>query len=181
MHYYPLVKEMLKDVAEVVEIPENCDHTKKTKKKLKKWLKGLDGSTLSLVHFNNGVHDISRYVKKKSNQVPLPKYIQNLQKIIGILRTQTPATLIWATSTPIIEERHFNIEKGKLASLERIQAYNREAILLMKSEQIPINDLNSVIIDGGIDSCMSEDGIHMAEKGNKLLADAVARTLQKYL
>ncbi len=181
MAYYPLVAKLLENEAEVVEIPENGDHTAKTKKKLKKWLKGLDGSTLALVHFNNGAHDIKRLFDKKKNRTPLEKYLKNQLGIIKILRASTPAKLIWATTTPVMQDRHFRVEKTNFIAADQIELYNRKARELMQREGIPVNDLNRIITNGGAETCLSEDGVHMAEKGNRLLAEAVAEALRKCL
>ena len=43
---------------------------------------------------------------------------------------------------------------------------------------VPVNDLHKVIANVNPDTCLRKDGVHMNEKGNKLLADAVAGAIK---
>ena len=182
MNYAPIVAKILENEAEVVHIvDDNGEHTKKTKKNLVKWLKQADGKTLSIIHFNNGLHDLSWHVKKKKSKVPIPKYEKNLHKIIQMFRKKTSAKLLWATITPIDEEKHKTTNPVHLVREDLHIEYNKISLKVMKEENIPVNDIESVIRNEGIDKCMIEDGVHMNEYGYNLLANVVADFLRKYL
>jgi lysophospholipase L1-like esterase len=181
MNYAPIVAKILENEAEIVHIvDENGEHTKKTKEKLVKWLKQVDGSTLSIIHFNNGVHDLSWNVKKKKSKVPISKYEKNLHKIIQIFREKTSAKLLWATLTPINTEKHKKTKPNFLVREDLHSQYNKIALKVMEEEGIPVNDIGSVIINEGIEKCMVEDGVHMNDHGYKLLANTVADFLRQY-
>jgi hypothetical protein len=181
-HYTPLVAKLLENVAEIVQIQdENGKHTKRTEKKLIKWLKRVDGSCLSIIHFNNGLHDLAWHRKKKKSRVPLEKYKKNLCKMIEKFHANSPAKLIFATTTPVLTERHKTINPTYMVWEDLQVEYNNTAKAIMTQEQIPVNDLDSVIRREGVEKCLSQDGVHMTEFGNILLARTVAEFLRNHL
>lgn len=180
MRYAPIVKEHFKATANVIIIKENCQDSKKVLTHLPKWLKQAKAPDIKIIHFNCGLHDIKRMHGSETNQQPLPQYETNLQKIVDLMKEKTNAQLIWATTTPVIYELH---HKNK--DFDRFEAdvelYNAAAKKIIDQHQIPINDLNAVIKNNGINLCISQDGVHMNEKGNNLLANAVISSLGYYL
>jgi isoamyl acetate esterase len=180
MAYLPLVQKDLAEEAEIFMIKQNCEDSRKIKKKLKKWLKNGKKKPFDVIHFNCGLHDIKKKFNKTDLQVGIEEYQQNLKGIIKILKSRTKAKLVWATTTPVIYERHHEV-KGFDRVEEDVKRYNAVAVEIMKNAKIPINDLNQVITSNSIPECILPDGVHMTEKGNRALADAVVKTLLEYL
>ena len=58
------------------------------------------------VHLNAGLHDLKVAKTGGQRQVPLEAYETNLREIVRRARAETSASLILATSTPILDERH---------------------------------------------------------------------------
>jgi lysophospholipase L1-like esterase len=180
MHYAPLVKNKLKGKAIVVEIPKNGGDSKNVKKHLKKWLKKAHSNSLDIIHLNCGLHDIKRQFNATKNQQPLENYKENLKGIVSCLKDITRAKLVWATTTPVIYERHHAV-KGFDRFEEDVKEYKAAATAIMKKCNIPINDLNKVITGNSVAECLLPDGVHMTEKGNGLLADAVSGCITRLL
>jgi lysophospholipase L1-like esterase len=176
MAYAPLVRERLQGKAEVLDVSENCEDSHKYLKRLQKWLKKADAANLDIIHFNCGLHDIKRKFKSIKNQQSIEKYQINLIDIIAQLRKNSPAKLIWATTTPVIYELHHK-NKGFDRFEADVLRYNNIATKIMEDHQIPINNLNQIIEKNSPETCIREDGVHMTEKGNNLLAEAVSAFL----
>jgi lysophospholipase L1-like esterase len=180
MAYAPIVQLNLGSKADILHPKENCEDSNRIRKRIKKWLKQFDGNTLTIIHINCGLHDIKRKYNSAKHQVPIRKYEENLREILRILQSETPAQIIWATTTPVIFERH-HARKGFDRFLEDIDTYNQKALQIMKDANIAINDLNHIIQTNNPSECILEDGVHMTEKGNSLLASAVTEKLKEYL
>jgi lysophospholipase L1-like esterase len=147
---------------------------------VQKWLHKAGTGQLRVVHINSGLHDIKRVYGSDHRQQPLPTYIDNLRWIVTTLRAGSSALLMWATTTPVIFERH-HARKGFDRFEEDVDEYNKAALALMEELQIPVDDLHGVIMRHGKERAISEDGVHMTDEGNRVLADAVAETLRRYL
>jgi lysophospholipase L1-like esterase len=180
MRYAPFVKNHFKDTANVIIIKENCEDSQKVLTNLSKWLKQAKAPAIKIIHFNCGLHDIKRKFNSDINQQPLPQYENNLKQIVQILKEKTDAQLIWATTTPVIYELHHK-NKGFDRFEQDVDAYNIAAKRIIDQNHIPINDLNTVIMNNGKSQCISQDGVHMNERGNNLLANAVISTLTYHL
>ncbi|MFX0100210.1 MAG: SGNH/GDSL hydrolase family protein [Candidatus Hodarchaeota archaeon] len=180
MHYAPLVKKKFDGRVEIVEIPENGGDSGNIKVNLDKWLKLARSESLSIIHFNCGLHDIKRQFNQETNQQPIESYEINLKEIVAHLKEKTKAKLIWATTTPVMYERH-HARKGFDRFEEDVEQYNEVATSIMQENNIPINDLNKVIKDDIVHKCLRPDGVHMKKRGNKLLANAVVEFLKSYL
>ena len=180
MGYYPIVKESLIDLANVIEIPESGEDSKKVLKNIQKWIKQANLGEEAIIHLNCGLHDIKRKFWKKKNQQPIKKYKSNLEKIVKILKENTDVKLIWATTTPVIFKRHHE-RKGFDRHEEDVTAYNEVALDLMKRENIEINDLYNIIMENKGEECIGYDGVHMTETGNKLLGKKVVAILKAKL
>ena len=182
MNYTPLVSDLLKNEAEIVQITtENGEHTKKTKKKLKKWLKQVKGQSLDYIHFNNGLHDLSWSIKKKKSKVPIEEYETNLKDLLALFHKYTSAKIFFASTTPILTERHKITNPTHLVREDLHQQYNQCARKIMAENHIPIDDLESIIINAGVEKCLLPDGVHMTEEGNQLLANQVATFLREQI
>jgi lysophospholipase L1-like esterase len=180
MRYTPLVARALKGVARVIIIKENCEDSAKVRANVQKWLHKAGPDQLRVIHINSGLHDIKRAYGSDRRQQPLSEYIDNWRWIISTLRAGTCGQLVWATTTPVIFERH-HAKKGFDRFEEDVDEYNKAALTIMKELQIPIDDLYGVIMRHGKERAIGEDGVHMTEAGNRALADAVTTALRVYL
>ncbi len=181
--YTPLVRELLKDLAEVVRpvkddgSPENCEGTTKGVQELERWLG--DGKW-DVIHFNFGLHDLKHIDPetgknsmnpKDPQQAPLKKYRQNLDDIVERLK-QTGAHLIFATTTP-----YPNPVDGPLRKPGEPQKYNEAALKVMKKHQVQVNDLYS-FVKPQMEKLMIKKNVHFTDEGSRALAGEVVRFIK---
>lgn len=96
----------------------------------------LSETKYDVIHFNFGLNDIFRG-RNGAWHSPSEKYAENLSKIVALLKTNG-AKIIWASTTPIPASAPHNPEGDELI-------YNAAAEKVMKKNNIPINDLHSVV------------------------------------
>lgn len=172
--YEPLVREKLAGKAEVWGPEENGGDSRNVLAHLDAW--ALERPA-EVIHLNCGLHDL-KVMPDGCYQVDLEEYADNLRHIVDRLKSETDAALIWATSTPIVDERHQARENFPAKRFEAdVERYNRAALEVVNRAGLTVNDLHGVIEKGGITECVSPDGVHMTERGYALLADAVARAV----
>src|SRR6185312_5910715 len=106
------------------------------------------------------------------------QYAANLKAIVERLRKATPH-LIFASTTPIIDDRH----AARKADFDRfdkdVTAYNARAAKVMLGLGVPVNDLYAVVQDGGPANLLGKDGTHYTPAGYDRLADAVADSISR--
>ncbi len=175
--YAPLVAKQLAGIAEVIQPKENGGDSANTLKLLDKW---LEDSKPLIVHFNCGLHDLKFGKKSQVFQVPPADYEKNLKSIVERLQKTTP-NVIFATTTPIEDERH----AARKADFDRfdkdVKAYNERAVKVMLELGIPVDDLNRIVQDGGPAALLDKDGTHYTAAGNERLADAVTDCIKRRL
>lgn len=176
MGYRPLVQQSLSDKVNILGITGNGGDNDNLLKNLDEWVINREAD---LVHFNCGLHDLKFERDTKLYQQPIDVYEANLRRIVEKLK-KTDKKLIWATTTPVIDERH-NKVKPFDRYLRDVQAYNRVALAIMNEAGIIVDDLYSVIQINDVGACLVADGVHATELGNKLLADAVCASLLREL
>lgn len=176
MGYRPLVQQRLSDKIDVLGITGNGGDSDNLLKNLDEWVINREAD---LVHFNCGLHDLKFERDTKSYQQPIDIYEANLRKIVERLK-KTDKKLIWATTTPVIDERHNKIKPFD-RYIKDVQAYNKVALAIMNEAGIVIDDLYSVINNDDVEACLMADGVHTTEQGNKLLTDAVCACLLKVM
>lgn len=177
LSYTPTVRDALTDAA-VVESPKaNCGDSSRVLANLKTWVLPHDPD---IVHFNCGIHDTKRFKKSGQFQVPPEKYEQNLRDIVSLLREKTHAKLIFATSTPVLDDRAAKVRKDRDYELlnASIEQYNQIAKRVMQELDVPVNDLNAVANMNSPTELMSQDGVHFEAAGQKLLGEQVAKFLR---
>ena len=142
--------------------------------KLEIWLE--NHPAVDVIHFNCGLHDLMRDRETGEAVVPPAAYGENLSQMVERLQA-TDAGLIWATTTPVIDERH----QARVAGYDRrerdVLAYNRESVAIMGEAGIEVNDLHHAICAGDMESFLREDGVHMTEAGSERLGEWVARAI----
>ncbi len=177
MGYRPRVQERLSGKVDILGIEGNGGDSSRILENLDEWMINRDAD---LIHFNCGLHDLKFERDAKAYQQPLEVYEANLRKIVERLQKGAKTHLAWATTTPVIDERH-NAVKGFDRYLRDVKAYNRVATAIMTEAGIPIDDLYSAIQSDDVEACLGNDGVHMTERGNKVLTDAVCSFVLRQL
>jgi lysophospholipase L1-like esterase/dienelactone hydrolase len=186
--YAPLVAKKLDGVADVFSFPDNFADTANTLKLLDKFAAEgrapfdrphADPSPL-VVHFNCGLHDLKLGKKTGAHQVPIDEYEKNLRRIVGKLKRVTPH-VVFATTTPILDDRHAARKADFDRSDADVRAYNERAVKVMAELGVPVDDLDRIVRDGGAGKLLGRDGTHYTPAGNDRLADAVADVVRRRL
>ena len=175
--YGPIVAKMLADTCEVSILPENGGTSGNLLAHFEDWFvaPGFD-----VIHFNCGLHDIARDRNTGKTRTTIEDYQDNLLELTSRLKSRTDAKLAWATTTPVIYERHLAVKDFNRDEND-VTAWNNVALGVVTDAGISVDDLHEVIESAGIEECICEDGVHMTEKGNAVLSDAVARFVTRML
>jgi dienelactone hydrolase/lysophospholipase L1-like esterase len=179
MGYAPLVAKKLEGVAIVVHPEkENGGDTTTTLQNLDKW---LEAAKPHIVHWNNGLHDLKFDKAKKVHQVPLEDYKKNLGEIADRLLKAAPGHVVFAATTPIVDDRH----AARKANFDRFEkdvlAFNAAAKPVLLAKGIPVHDLHRIVVDGGVETMLGKDGTHYTPAANDRLANAVADCIRRQL
>jgi len=169
MAYGPLVRDSLAGWAEVWQPEENAGTSANVLSHLGPW--ALDREA-DLIHLNCGLHDLA-IDEGDAHRVEPEQYAENLRVIFRRLRSKTRAKLVWATITPVIDACH-------LASHEAdVEHYNRVALEAV--ERVAVDDLCGHVFCAGLEQCICDDGVHMTEYGNRVLAEATTAMIREVL
>lgn len=178
MSYAPTVEEALKDRVVVLSSKENYGDTSNT-------LKLLDKEALAhqprVIVFNAGLHDLKVDRKTKAHQVEPEDYRKNLTAIRDRLLQATDARLIFATTTPVLDERHAT--NKPFDRLEKdVEVYNKIAIEVMSgNEHITVLDLHAAAAKLGLADALVKDGVHFTPAAAKKLGAVVTQAVTKAL
>jgi len=176
--YAPLVAKKLEGKAIVISPKANGGDSSNVLKYLDEW---AIKEKPAVIHFNCGLHDLKRSKDGNTFQVELPDYEMNLKQIVGRLRKETSAGLVFASTTPIHDQRHSN-RKGTFDRFEAdVRRYNTTAVKVMLDAGVPVHDLHWVVEQGGVDKMLGGDGTHYTPAGNERLAEAVADCVLRQL
>lgn len=174
--YTPLVQQRMRDDPVTVERTGGGDSAQ-VLANLEEWATSLNPF---IIHFNCGLHDLRVRPDEETHQQEIGDYEANLRGIVRELKEKTTATLLWATITPVIEERHNPLKEFHRFQRDVLE-YNSRALSVMRAAGIRVNDLHGRILSAGPPDCLGEDGVHMTHKGNKILADALVTELRAVL
>ncbi|MCA9413398.1 MAG: SGNH/GDSL hydrolase family protein [Candidatus Omnitrophica bacterium] len=178
--YTPPLTEILKGKAIVEHNPGNAAHSQKGVENIDEW---VGDTQWAVIHFNHGLHDLKWVDDQGKNtrdrdaghiQIPVEDYETNLEKIVERLE-KTGAKLIFATTTPFPE----NVD-GPLRDIDQVKIYNDAALRVMKKHDIAIDDLYSFVLPQ-IEKIQRPNNVHFTEEGSKVLAEEVARHIEKAL
>jgi arylsulfatase A len=189
--YTPGVREILGDRAVVVrpmraggERAENCEGTAKGIDCIERWI-AIDGGGWDVIHFNFGLHDLKHVdpeTGKNSNdrdhprQAPPDRYEEQLRRIVASLET-TGARLIFATTTPVPEERtapERTMPSCRVA--EDVEVYNDIARRIVGDAGIPINDLFGFALPR-LSELQKPRNVHFTPAGSRALAGETASAI----
>ncbi|MBT3268633.1 hypothetical protein HN371_15870 [Candidatus Poribacteria bacterium] len=180
MGYAPGVRERLMGRAEIAEIPQNGGDSANLLAKLPAWLGYVADDPPVVAYVNCGLHDIKRAYGSDARQVGLLEYGPNVRSILAMLVEQMGGAVVWAATTPVVYERH-HARKGFDRFDADVLEYNSAASAIASELDVAVHDLYRAVSDGGVVDCVGEDGVHMTDRGNTLLADHVAKRLHDYV
>jgi lysophospholipase L1-like esterase len=173
--YAPAAAEALRDVARVELIPENGGDSANVASKLGEWL----GSTAwDVIHFNCGLHDMKYDLEMGLHQVSLRRFEENVYTIVMRLQSDTRARLVWATITPVVEERHNEAGRDFRRFERDVALYNETALRVMREAGVEVDDLHAFVVERGVEQMVSEDGVHMTPEGSRVLGREVGRYVE---
>jgi lysophospholipase L1-like esterase len=176
MGYAPLVAKRLEGRAIIVSAKPNGEDSGNVLRNLEEW---VISEKPDVVHLNAGLHDLK--LTDKMYQVPLAEYEKNLKAILERIQKATHAKIIFATSTPILDNLHAQRKAGFDRFEADVQRYNAAAVAVMKQAGVPIDDLHQVVEAGGKEKLIGPDGTHYTAAGYELLADAVTSSILRSL
>lgn len=143
--YDDYVRESMKNIAEVYYPKENCMSSSNVLRCLHTWTDELELYEADAVHFNAGHWDTVR-IYGDEPITPLDVYVDNLRRIVARIRFLFPqAKLIFATSTPVIEEEF--IADYEIRYNRDVERYNAAACEALCPLGVTVNDLYSLIQD----------------------------------
>ncbi len=139
-----------------------------------------------IIHINSGHMDIrSTGYSANDHLVPPDYYRLNIEKIIKLIHRYTPrASIIWGTTTPVIEELAVkNIQKNIIYAISNkyVIQYNDIARDVMRKLSVPVNDLYEFVMEGDMKTIMQDDGVQFTDYGNELLAEKVTTYIEQFL
>jgi lysophospholipase L1-like esterase len=176
MGYQPIVQRELQGVAEVYGPEQNGGTSRNVRQNLQAWALA---SAPDLVHVNCGLHDIKKPLDSDAIEISLDEYRENVRDILQRLKN-SGATVIWATTTPVIGERHHAI-KGFDRWEPDVDTYNEVALAIARELEVPVDDLFSVVMQAGKAELLTSDGVHYTPEGSELLGKAVAEFVRARL
>jgi acyl-CoA thioesterase-1 len=165
---------LLKNKANLHRILANGGPTTRGVANLSKW---LGNGKWDAIHFNFGLHDLKYMPETQGLQVSLRDYEKNLKTIVAKLR-QTGAVVIWASTTPVQDDR---TPPNRKRLNKDVEAYNAIAKKIMTAEKIAINDLHAVAKGAPLAEIQTKDGVHFTKEGSKRLAKCVAAAITEAL
>ncbi len=175
---------MLDGEATVISHPANGGDSSNVLEHLDEW---VIRQRPAVVHFNCGIHDTKRFKTTGHFQVPPERYESNLREVVERIRAETDAVVLFATTTPILDERAARARSGRDYELlgGSVEQYNQIASQLMAELDVPVDDLHTVLANvqepATTADLIGPDGVHVIRKGRELLGDAVAQFIRKHL
>ncbi len=170
--YAPFVAKRLDGKAIVISPAPNGQDTGNVLRNFEEWVLN---EKPDVVHINAGLHDLK--LKDRSYQVPLVEYEKNLRMILERIQKETKAKVIFATTTPILDNLHAQRKAGFDRLEADVQKYNIAAVSIMKPARVPINDLHKLVEGAGKEKLISSDGTHYTQEGYEMLAAAVTDSI----
>ncbi len=140
--------------------------------------------TARLVHVNVGLHDLKFDFRLRTHAVGLEAYQENVREILERLLS-AGRTVIWATTTPVVDARRGVSGSPQNADFVRrnddVRAFNTAAIDIARELGVERNDLYMAIVGGGAQRMIGPDGVHLVDAGYQVCAGHVARILERGL
>lgn len=134
-----------------------------------------------VVHWNNGYWDMNIEAPMEEAMHPVEEYVHFLERILHEIR-KNGAKVIFATTTPVYSDGGADDNTGTGAHLhyrnEWVLQYNTAAVKLMLANNVTINDLYTLMLDGPrYYKC--NDMLHLTEEGYRLCARQAAELIRQ--
>jgi lysophospholipase L1-like esterase len=184
LSYAFVVSKQLAGKAIVISPRENGGDSNNVLKHLDEW---VISEKPAIVHFNCGIHDTKRFKSTSKFQVSPERYEANLREIVGRIRSETGATVLFATTTPIHDARAAQVRKDRDYELldAIVKRYNAIAKKAMQELTVPVNDLHAAVSNPGeafeTEDLIAADGVHLTTAGRELLGKTVATFIARQL
>lgn len=174
MHYEPRVARELAPDLDTWGPNENCGTSANVVANIDDW---LVEQRPDVVHLNCGLHDLRFDPGASTQQVLLDDYKKNLRRLFELLRRESRRQVIWATITPISEQRHQASRTSRRYETD-VEEYNEAARAIALEHGAHINDLHGLVVAHGPLDLLGPDGVHFTEAGYTFLAHAVAASVR---
>ncbi|MCC5930399.1 MAG: SGNH/GDSL hydrolase family protein [Cyclobacteriaceae bacterium] len=176
--YQDFVKKELFAQADITWPEETIINTHDMSDKLDIW---LGDTSFDVIHINSGLHDLKIDQISGQNVVPLTQYIKNLGAIIKkIHQLQPNASIVWATTTPVLDERSDREGQAFRYRNADVLSYNEAALMTMGRLGVGLNDVYKLIMESGGPYLLENDGITFREAGNMHLAQWVSYSIKLF-
>ena len=173
--YAPAVAEALEGVAHVEMIGESGGDSANVAARLGEWL----GETAwDVVHVNCGLDDMKYDLEMGLHQVPVERFEENVYTIVMRLQSETRARLVWATITPIVEERHNEPGRDFRRFARDVELYNAAALRVVREAGVEVDDLHAFLVERGVETSISEDGVHLTAEAYRAVGREVAAFIE---
>ncbi len=133
------------------------------------------GIPADVVLLNCGLHDVRRDRITRACQVPIEKYRANLQEMAGVV-TALGLRLVWATTTPVLEQQHNSLDRTFERFNQDVNACNAAAVEIVSAAGGEIADLHSFTANLGLEAYT--DGVHFAPEAAALQASFLVGCLK---
>lgn len=175
--YDKYIKKIFEDKAEIFYPDENCRFSSYVLRYIPMWKDQLEIEDVDLVHWNAGLWD-SLILYDGENHISLEEYKKNIERICKMLKHYFPkAKMIFATSTPVIEELFTGDVRR---SNKDIEAYNTAAVEIVQRYDAQINDLYSLLKNAPRE--YHSDQTHWYTRGGtELITEQVRKVLEENL
>ena len=177
LSYARVVTEQLEGKALVVSPKANGGDSSNVLKNLEQWV--IQQKPI-IVHFNCGIHDTKKFKATGRFQVSPEQYEANLRTIVERIREKTGAVVLFATTTPILDDRAAAARKGRDYELlgRSVEQYNAIATKVTEELKVPVNDLHAAISKPDCplkpETLIGNDGVHLTAPARELLGKQVA-------
>jgi len=184
LSYAPQVASQLAGKAVVVSPRANGGDSSNVLKHLEEW---VIREKPAVVFFNCGIHDTKKFKSTGKFQVSPQQYAANLREIVQRIRNKTEAVVLFATTTPILDDRAAQARRDRDYELlnASVVQYNEIAQGIMNDLEVPVCDLYATLRNHGqptpIDDLIVSDGVHPTPAGRELLGDTVAAFVSMHL
>ncbi len=181
MGYQPLVADRLKGKFDVWGPEENGGNTANLLQNLPGWMLAREPAA-DIIQINSGLHDLKTVTPDvRAQVVPPDHYRRNVRLLLSLLQENTEAKLIWATTTPVHDERLFLRYGRQHRTNSDVQMYNESATKIAQDVGVVVNDLYGFVMETGVEEMLSDDGVHFTEHGSALLGQTVAEKIKAVL
>ena len=134
-----------------------------------------------VVHLNCGLHDLKRFKADGHHQVELARYAENLRRIVARIREGTDAALVFADTTPILDERHARRARNSIGPRPTCDDTTPRPSRSWANSACPSTICTGWSSREGPETMLGPDGTHYTVAGSDRLAEAVADCVLRQL